>query len=359
MRQIDGAYGEGGGEVLRTSLALSAITGQAVQITNIRKYRPKPGLQLHHLATMYALAAICRAELLGAELNSQTLTFVPRVAVQGCEYLFDIRDAQESHSPGALTPVLQALLVPLALASCDSHLILRGATCATFSIPLPCLEEVLLPMLTHFGLHARVQVNRHSWYPTSGGEIEVFITGHRAQSNKVQSLKLAERGGLRQVWGKVVVSNLPEQFAHAMVDTVASELGLAGIPVSFHVELAPYGATGAGLFLFTEYEHTIASFKAYWQTGWTPQDCARKACRDLLAFHRSSATIDMFLADQLVLPAMLADEASYWTTCRITQHLLTNCWLTSEWLGREVMVRGDLGHYGEIAVKPATTSKNE
>ena len=356
MIAIDGSFGEGGGQVLRTSLALAAIAGRPLRLYNIRAARPKPGLQAQHLTSVRAAAAICGAELQGDALGSQSLVFRPTHPPQAGEYAFDVTEARRGAggSAGATTLILQTALLPLARASGESHLTIRGGTHAPFSPPFPYIQHVYLPTLWRMGIRAHIELRRYGWYPAGGGEVTAKIQ----PTKQIAPITLTERGALRRVWGVAAVSNLPSHIAQRMASRAANVLKDAGI--KSHVEAAHVEATGpgAGIFLFAEYEHSIAGFTAYGRKGLPSEQVAESACRDFLAHHKSNAAADLHLADQLVLLAVLAAGPSRWTTCRITQHLLTNVWVVRQFLDVQITITGSEGEPGEIAIsgRPSATS---
>jgi RNA 3'-terminal phosphate cyclase (ATP) len=151
MLKIDGSYGEGGGQVLRTSLSLAAITGQPIRIEHIRAKREKPGLAAQHLTAVRAAATICRAQVRGDALRSMTLEFIPSGTAQSGQYTFDVTEAQQGGSAGTVDLVLQTILLPLALATGDSQVTLRGGTHIAHSPPFTYIEQVYLPFLSKMG----------------------------------------------------------------------------------------------------------------------------------------------------------------------------------------------------------------
>ena len=152
---IDGSHGEGGGQILRSSLSLAAITGRPVRIEKLRANRKKPGLAAQHLTSVRAAAMLCDAELTGAELGSQTLQFIPRKPVQAGDYVLDVAEAREGGSAGAVMLVLQTLLLPLALAKGVSNVVLRGGTHVDMSPSYDYVHDVWLPMLARMGVKRR------------------------------------------------------------------------------------------------------------------------------------------------------------------------------------------------------------
>jgi RNA 3'-terminal phosphate cyclase (ATP) len=349
MITIDGSSGEGGGQVLRTCLALAAITGLPFRLYNIRAARPKPGLQAQHLTSARAVAAICGARLEGATLGSMSLMFEPKHPPRAGEYTFDVTQARNSGSAGATTLVLQTLLLPLALAPEDgeSCVTIRGGTHVPFSPPFPYIRHIYLPMLWQMGVHAQVELQRYGWYPAGGGELQVRI---QAQPGTLTPITLTERGGLRKLWGLAAVSNLPSHIAQRMANravNVLRDVDIQSCIEAVHVEAT---GPGAGIFLFAEYEHSLGGFTAYGRKGLPSEQVAGMACNDLLSHHTSGAATDMHLADQLILPAAFADGQSRWTTCQITLHLLTNAWVVRQFLDVPIHITGNVGEQGCVMV---------
>lgn len=333
MIQIDGSYGEGGGQILRTSLSLAAITGQPLRIDRIRAGRQKPGLAAQHLTAVRAAATICQAEVRGDTLGSMTLEFIPRCSVQAGRYIFDVSEAREGRSAGALTLVLQTILLPLALADrsrevgCNvSTVTLRGGTHVAFSPPFTYIEQVYLPMLKQMGLQAEAKLNAWGWYPQGGGEVELQVSG----GSKLSGINLLERGNLHQVQGLAVVTELPSHIPQRMASRAENLLHLANLR-AFVQPLRSRGvAPGAAIFLTAEYEHTRAGFGALGRVGLPAEKVAQMACEELLQFHQTAAPVDEHLADQLLLPTALASQESQYRVAQISTHLTTNAWVIEQ-----------------------------
>lgn len=171
--RIDGSQGEGGGQILRTALALSIVTGRPVHLFNLRAGRRNPGLAAQHLAGVRAAAQICGAEVEGERVGSTAITFRPGGTAQAGQYAFDISQLAGQSSAGSVTLLLQTLLLPLALADGDSHLVLRGGTHVAWSPPAHYVEWVLLPMLARAGIHASIRLTAWGWYPQEIGRAHV------------------------------------------------------------------------------------------------------------------------------------------------------------------------------------------
>ncbi len=355
---IDGSYGEGGGQVLRTSLSLSALLGQPVRLENIRARRPKPGLAAQHLTGVRAVASICQAEVEGAELGSQTLTFVPGASPQAGDYTFDVAEARVGGSAGSTSLVFQTIFLPLALAGVQSHLTIRGGTHVAWSPPFHYLEHAYLPTLAHLGLEAQVTIEKWGWYPVGGGEMRATIKSRIA--TPLQAVDLTERGELQRLYGFSATSNLPAHIAQRQKQ--AAERLLAKNGFSPHIEIidAPSPGQGTAVFLVAEFERTAAAFTAYGARGKRAEKVAQEAGQAFLAYQRSGAALDKHLADQLILPAALRAAECRLTTCQITPHLLTNAWVVEQFMpDARFEIEGEEGERGIVSFRRARSHQPE
>lgn len=325
MLYIDGSYGEGGGQILRTSLSLSAITGQPIQIYNIRAGRNKPGLAAQHLTAVRAVATICNAKVQGDALGSVNLEFIPGGAVKPGSYTFDVSEAREGRSAGAVTLVLQTVLLPLVLANGDSQVTLRGGTHVIHSPTITYLQQVYLPTLHRMGVKTEVELNTWGWYPQGGGEAQLFVSG-----GSISGIHLMKRGDLQQVRGLAVVTQLPSHIPQRMASRAENLLRAENLKVAVQPIHAKGVAPGAGLFLTAEYEQSLAGFSSLGRINLPAEKVAETACEEFLKFHETSAPVDEHLADQLLLSAALALSKSEYRTAAVTTHLTTNAWVIEQ-----------------------------
>ena len=350
MLVIDGSHGEGGGAVLRNSLALAAVLGEPIRIERIRIKRPKPGLQAQHVTAVRALAQVCRAKVEGAELGSAALTFRPQSSPRSGEYSWDVAEARKGGSAGASSLVFQALLVPLLHADGDSRLFLRGGTHVAWSPPFQYLERVYLPTLSRMGAHVGVQIERWGWYPIGGGVVAGQVTGVGSGFSTMPGLELNDRGRLRRLSGLSALSNLPGHIAERQRRQAEMILRAEGFEPEIEIVDAPSKGQGTMLFLLAEFDNVWAGFTSLGRRGKPAEKVAEEACDEFLHYHETEAAVDRYLADQLVLPLALAEGGSSYSTCRITQHLLTNAWIVDQILGREVAVEGEQGKAGTVSI---------
>jgi len=339
---IDGAHGEGGGQILRTALSLSLITARPVRIANIRSGRPKSGLRPQHLSAVRAAAVVAGAMVTGDYLGSGEITSSPAHAAQSGEYTLDVATAARQGSAGAVTLMLQTLLVPLALARGASSVVLLGGTHVPWSPPFDSILNAYLPLLRAMGLRVDATLIRWGWYPVGQGRIVCSIGG-RAGSDPIadgrpQAVSVELRGALKRIDGRAVVANLPEHIAQRMADEASRGLSELNVPVDLSQERVEAACAGAGLFLNAHYERATASFSALGRRGKPAEAVAAEAMRELKEHHASRAAVDLHLADQLLLPLAVASGPSTFTAARTTRHLITNAWTIEQFGAAKISI---------------------
>jgi RNA 3'-terminal phosphate cyclase (ATP) len=329
MLVINAAYGEGGGQILRTALTLSSLLAQPTRLENIRAGRKNPGLAAQHLTAVKAAAAICAAEVSGAKLGSTQLTFTPQHPPRPGTYEFNVAEARQGGSAGAATLVLQTIWLPLALAPGCSTVTISGGTHVPWSPSVHYLREVFLPMAAGLGLMAQVELLAWGWYPAGQGLIKATLPGQAVLSAVVPE----NRGQLTQIRGVAVAANLPAHIAQRIRNRAANLLEQAGLPFNLEPERVRSISPGAGLFITAEYEKSRAGFTALGQKGKPSERVAEEAVNDLLAFEQTEAVVDAHLADQLIVPLALARQPANLRAEQLTEHTLTNLWVVEQFLG--------------------------
>ncbi|HSL80974.1 MAG TPA: RNA 3'-terminal phosphate cyclase [Pseudolabrys sp.] len=331
---LDGSYGEGGGQILRTALSLSVISAQPIRLINIRAARPKPGLAPQHCSAVRAAAAICSADVSGDDLGSTELTFAPRSTATAGNYLFDVAETAGRGSAGSVSLVLQTLLIPLALVSGKSRLVLRGGTHVEWSPSFDFLVSAYFPILRKMAFRVDARLARWGWYPFGNGEIVCEVDGGRGASDRSGSwphpLNVSDRGNLHRVGGRAVAANLPENIPLRMAERARTALSDLGVPVDIRSETVTAACAGAGIFLFAEYEALTAGFSALGKRGKPAEIVADQAVATLREHHRSNAAVEVHLADQLLLPLAVAAKRSEFTVERLNAHLVTNAWAVNQ-----------------------------
>ena len=328
---LDGSHGEGGGQILRTALSLSAITGRPLQIENIRANRPNPGLAAQHLTAVNAAGALCGADMDGNAIGSTSLQFFPGTPVRSGDYTFDVGSARVGGSAGSCALVFQAILLPLALAIGNSRVVVHGGTHIMWSPVFDYVQNVWLPALAATGIEASITLNKWGWYPAGGGEIAATIHGlDGSPSKRPRPVECRDRGSLRRIYGRAVAANLPSHIAQRMADRARAVLATLDVEMQIAAERVRATCPGAGIFLTAEYEHVLCGFGALGERGKPAETVAEEACSRLHDHHDTGAALDRHLADQMILPLALASGDSVFTTDRVTRHLATNAWVVEQ-----------------------------
>lgn len=292
--EIDGSDGEGGGQVVRSSLALSAVTGRPLRLTNIRAGRSKPGLLRQHLTGLRAMTAVTDADVDGGHLGSTTLTFTPR-APRGGRYAFEVGSA------GSTVLVAQTILPALLAADGPSTVTIGGGTHAAFAPPFDFFAEVYLPMVRRMGGRATCELTRFGFYPAGGGGVVIDVR----PSVLDRSLHLSERGGEAGVRVTALVAGVPISVARRECDVVARRGGWPTIESRPNVA-EPSGGPGNTLMVTLAYEHVTEMFTAHGRKGVRGEQVARDVVRAAKRYEGTDVPVGPHLADQLLLPMALA-----------------------------------------------------
>jgi RNA 3'-terminal phosphate cyclase (ATP) len=309
---IDGSQGEGGGQILRTSLALSAITGRPFRIFNLRGNRPKPGLRRQHLTAVRAAAQVCAATLVGDELDSRDVTFTPTAPVRPGTYHFDVGSA------GSTMLVLQTVLPALMIADAPSAIALAGGTHNFGAPPFPFLSKAFLPLIARMGPRVDVVIDRAGFAPRGGGKAHVDIT----PAAKLKRIEVLERGPVRRRLATATIAALPREIAERELKVVARVCELR--PEELRIdELPPDQGPGNIVNIEVESDHLTEVFTAFGARGKRAEDVAREAARDAKRYLDHDAPVDEHLADQLLLPMALAGGGAY-LTGPLSLHATTN-----------------------------------
>lgn len=306
--ELDGAIG--GGQVLRSGVSLSMVTGRTLLIRNIRARRSRPGLMRQHLTAVLAAAQVCGARVEGAELGSQTLRFAPG-PIQGGDYRFAIGTA------GSCTLVLQTLLPALLRAPGASRVTLCGGTHNPLAPPVDFLQRAWLPLLRRMGARVELTLLRHGFVPAGGGELQAFI-----QPGELAPLHLMQRGTLLQARATTLSAGLPPQVSEREFKRVRQRLDFSLEQLSA-VEIDPDQGPGNVLMLEYTHEHVTEVFSAFGMARVRAETVADEAINQALQWLASDTAVGEHLADQLLLPVALAGGGSF-TTPQMSDHLHSN-----------------------------------
>ncbi len=322
MIEVDGSYGEGGGQVLRTAIAMSAVTQQPTKVVNIRANRPNPGLAPSHLASIEAVAQIADAEVDGLFPGSKQITFTPR-QLTGGDFEFDVGTA------GSISLVLLACLIPAALSRRTVRLEVKGGTDVRWSPPIDYVRMVHNPMLAILGISCELGVLERGFYPEGGGHVTMEIS----PTSKITPLQLISAGKVLGVDGVAYAQNLPEHIVtrtrHAALKTLIDTPS-----VSIDSDIRKGHSTGAGIVLAARCENTFLGASMLGERGIRSERLGEDCASNLAETIHSGATVDEHMLDQILPYLALADGQSAVRAEELTRHAETNMQIIEKFLGR-------------------------
>lgn len=341
MILIDGNEGEGGGQVLRSALTLSAITGKAFRLENVRNKRRPPGLKAQHLTCVKGAAEICEANVVGAELGSRTVEFLPG-AVSTAPKTFDVGTA------GATSLLLQCLFYPLALAG-GGHLTLRGGTHVTFSPSFDYVARVWLPMVRCYGLDATLHLDAAGFFPQGGGSIRAEIRGVEKAAFGAKPLDFAGVETLAQAEVLSTVGGLALDVARRQNDSAIARLARERMKVEAEVSAPKVKSSkGSAALVWAKLPSGLVAGESWLgDRGVSAEEVGRTAAEHFLQFRKSGGSFDVHLGDQVLLPAALSaaglmglPRTTTFTAAEVTDHLTTHVSVLQRFLDIEVKVNG-------------------
>ena len=319
MIVLDGSTGEGGGQILRSALALSMITGKPFRIENIRANRPKPGLMRQHLVAVQAAAEVCGAVLDFAEVGTRVLAFMPGKIVGG-RFDFAIGSA------GSCTLVLQTILPALLYADAPSQVRISGGTHNAKAPPVQFLQRAFLPILEKMGAKVDLQLLRYGFYPAGGGMVSATIEPCAG----LRAIDLMGRGQLKRAYAESLVANVPYSVATRELQAVATAFGFEPTQLQGR-ELQDVQGPGNALMLAFDHEHVSEMVCAFGEKGVPAELVAKAAIDEAWRYLESKAALGEHLADQVMLPMALAGGGSF-TAESISLHARTNAEVIEKFL---------------------------
>ena len=334
MISIDGSTGEGGGQILRSALALSMVTARSFCIENIRANRPKSGLLRQHLTAVKAAAEVCGAKVAGAELGSVTVEFVPGDA-KGGEYSFAIGSA------GSTTLVLQTILPALMITSEPSVVVIEGGTHNTYAPSVDFLCNAFLPIIEKMGPRVRLEIDRHGFYPAGGGRIRVEIDPVK----NLTPVSIMERGDICSKRATATVAGLSPDIAKRELEVVAKKLGWDEDMLRIE-QLADSVGPGNVLSIEIQSEHVTEVFTGFGERGRSAERVAKSTVAQVHHYLHKGVPVWNHLADQLMLPFAIAGAGGF-RTSRLTSHSETNRTIIEQFLPIKVHSQ-DMG--GKVSV---------
>jgi RNA 3'-terminal phosphate cyclase (ATP) len=330
MIELDGATGEGGGQILRSALTLSMITGQPFRITNIRANRAKPGLMRQHLMAVHSAAQISDAVVTHAQVGSSELTFAPKKIKAG-DYQFAIGTA------GSCTLVLQTLLLALAHADGPSTVRISGGTHNPMAPPVQFLQRAYCRVLAAMGVGVDISLVRSGFYPAGGGVVIASVE----PCAQMRQIALMEPGPRQAAYAEAIVAGIPASVGARELDAVGAGMGW-GEPQLLMRGLPGEQGPGNAVLITLEHEHVTEVFTAIGEKTVRAEAVAKKAVHEARAFIASGAAVGEHLADQLLLPMALAGGGRF-TSASVSQHAITNAQVIARFLPVEIGFCEDAG----------------
>lgn len=337
MVTIDGSQGEGGGQIVRTALALSLVTGRGFRIVHLRARRTPPGLRPQHLVAVSAAAEIGAARVEGAAIGSQSLGFVPGRIVPG-DFHFAIGTA------GSVTLVLQTLLPALMLASAPSTLVLEGGTHNPLAPTFDFIARAFLPLVNRMGPRVEAKLERPGFYPRGGGRMRITIQ----PPARLVPLELCTRGVLRTLRATAIVAGLPRHIAERELAVAARGLGLP--PAALAVRELPrtYGP-GNVLTIDVESEHVTEVFAGFGERGVPAEAVAQGAVDAARRYLATDVPVGEHLADQLLIPGALAGSGGY-RTLTPSLHTRTNIDIVKQFLPVDISLNQEAQDVWSVSI---------
>ncbi|TFG27688.1 RNA 3'-terminal phosphate cyclase [Candidatus Thorarchaeota archaeon] len=346
MIEIDGSYGEGGGQILRTSVSLAALTMRPVRISKIRAGRPNPGLKKQHLSGIKLTGELVNASIEGLEVGSTTVTFIPKERLSGT-FNVDIGSA------GSISLILQAVLPPAVLAPGPITFQIRGGTDVKWSPPIDYLRNVFAPMISRLGSEVEIIQKKRGHYPKGGGEVLCKVT----PVEQLNSIDLVNFEELRSIEGISHCVRLPshvaERQASAAAQMIRNKLG-----IEVNIETESYSKNndshlgpGSGIVLWADdVNGTRLGADSLGDRGVRAEEVGTKAAKQLVREISSGKAIDSHLCDMIVPYLAVAKGNSTIGISEVTSHLTTNLWTIGKTLGTPIHLEGDIGESGLLKV---------
>lgn len=331
--EIDGSFGSGGGQVLRTAVALAAILQKPCRIFNIRKKRPKPGLMSQHLLGIQNIAKLCNGYLEGDEIGSEEIKFYPGEIVAKDLYI-------RIETAGSITLCLQALLPVAFFAPGPVKISFDGGATDTFFAPtIDHFRFVFLKILEKMKAKAEIKVLKKGFYPEGGGQVEVKIF-----PSKLTPINLIERGNFKKI---LAISGSAEtlrnkKVAERQLIGAREILGKLNLPIEEKVEYYRTKSPGSQICLVAEFENTLIGTDNLGKLGKRAEDVGKEAALELLKEQKSGACLDKHLADQVLPYIALSKEKSQITVSEITNHCRTNIWVIEKFIEGKFEIKNNL-----------------
>lgn len=332
MLEIDGSKGEGGGQILRTSLAFGCIMQEPIRIYNIRKNRKNPGLATQHLSGLMAVARICRGRVEKGSLGSQEIIFYPG-ELEGGEFNFDMGTA------GSISLFLQAILLPSIFSGKGVSCTISGGTDVRWSPPMDFVRWILAPTIRRMGAGVHMDLIERGFYPKGGGRVHFRLD----RSKGLEALDLSSRGKFKSIKGIAHCQNLPAHIPER--ERIGALEVLKDYSPEIEIQVTNGLSPGTGITLWAEFGKSVMGASSLGEIGKPAEKVGREAAENLLKEMETGATGDIYLADQILPFMALAKGTSRMLVRKISGHIETNIEIIEYFLGKRFEIKNQVGLY--------------
>jgi len=342
---IDGSHGEGGGALLRTALAMASLTEQAVRINSVRGGTKFPGLDAEDITVIRALAGMCEAETTGVELGSNSISFLPTSRPKGLTGEVESFRNETQRGPNACV-VLSTLLPVLAKSGVYSSVVCEGETFGSNALSYDYFANVTTPALKRAGLYAFPELLHAGFGRESKGQVALDV-----EPSALNGLTWSDRGRLQSVKAIISTAQLPSTVGERAVSHLKRLAQNSGI--SIETEHLEVGARMPGIYVtaWATYDRGVGGGAAMGSRGIRAETLAQHAFEEMYQWMSTSGTVDPFLADQLLLPLVLAEGESVFSVSRLTPRFLTCAWVIKQFAPIHITIRGAENGPGTVTIK--------
>ena len=330
MITIDGSYGEGGGQIIRYSVALSALTQKPINVKNIRANRPNPGIRPQHFSTISIISKLCNAKVEGIFIDSKELVFIPN-RIEPKKFKFDIETA------GSIPLVSQAIILSMIESHDPITVELMGGTDVKWSPTWDYFVNVFLEYLQKMGFRFDFNLIKRGYYPKGGGKIILTIY----PPDRFSTLDIKDTKSFKEIKGNITISNLPDHIAKRMKHTVMKIALKNNISTNINIEQNHSDSPGAGITLWTNSDDTILGSSIIGEKGVPSETIAKNAIDLLLSDIKYNVDFDIYAFDQLLPYFILSEEKFICKIREISNHAKTNLWLLSKFFDCNYKVKND------------------
>jgi RNA 3'-terminal phosphate cyclase (ATP) len=343
---IDGSYGEGGAALVRTALAMASLTQQPTRIVNIRADAKRTGLSTEDVAILRGLTLSCGADVIGGEVGEKSISFIPTRRPRGLNEKIDVPEEDDGPGHANANVVCNALMPVMARTGAYSTLVVKGETYGNNVLSYDYFGNVTLAALRRFGLYAFVDQAAAGFGRGSRGELSLDI-----EPSVIQGANWARRGELLAIRAVVATAELPEPVGQRGVAHLARLGYYANLTVEAEAVSLRARAPGAFATVWAEFENGIGGATAMGARGVRMESIAQVAFENFLEWYKTDATVDPFLADQLLLPAVLAEGETVFKVSKLTARFLTVVWVIKQFLPIHITVKGHEGEPGTVTIR--------